>query len=115
MDSGESHEKPEKSSYLGAAVGAIAPSWGSSRSSTPKPPARPGEGSGLKNQHGGFQSVHHWGLSSKRYPSDCPPLNARWFFAVDVGPILRNSLPISKYRVGNRLEHKVSSLLDLAF
>jgi hypothetical protein len=80
--------KPERAerSYLSAAVESITP-WGSSRPSTPKPATTtvPGEGSGLKNQHGGYQSTHQWhGLSSKRYPSDCPPLNARWFYAVDV-------------------------------
>ena len=24
-------------------------------------------------------------LSQKEYPSDCPPLNVRWYYAVDVG------------------------------
>ncbi|KAF8865107.1 DDHD-domain-containing protein [Acephala macrosclerotiorum] len=78
------NEKPEKS-YLTAAVESISP-WGGSRSSTPKPQtaSAPGEGSGLKNQHGGDHSTQRWhGLSSKRYPPDCPPLNARWFYAVD--------------------------------
>ena len=80
----EKQEKQERS-YLSAAVESM--TWASSRSSTPKPtPATlPGEGSGLKNQHGGYQNTPQWhGLSSKRYPSDCPPLNARWFHAVDV-------------------------------
>jgi hypothetical protein len=78
-------EKPEKS-YLTAAVESISP-WGGSRSSTPKPlvAGAPGEASGLKNQHGGDHITQSWhGLSSKRYPPDCPPLNARWFYAVDV-------------------------------
>lgn len=90
MDStpeGGKADKPEvQRSYLSAAVESISP-WGGSRSSTPKPQpsAAPGEGSGLKNQHGGDHSTHHWhGLSVKSYPSDCPPLNARWFYAVDV-------------------------------
>lgn len=81
-------EKPEKS-YLSAAVESITP-WGSSRSSTPKPIA-PGEVSGLKNQHGGDHTTQHWhGLSLKRYPPDCPPLEARWFYAVDAGLPRRN-------------------------
>jgi hypothetical protein len=81
-------EKQEKS-YLSVTVESLTP-WGISRSSTPKPASisAPGEGSGLKNQHGGDHSTHHWhGLSLKRYPSDCPMLNARWFYAVDVRPI----------------------------
>lgn len=80
----EKQDKQERS-YLSAAVESI--TWGNSRSSTPKPASTslPGEGSGLKNQHGGYQTTHQWhGLSSKRYPSDCPPLNARWFYAVDI-------------------------------
>lgn len=80
-------DKPEKQerSWAGAAVEAITP-WGGSRSSTPRPapPAGTVGGSGLKNQHGGYHSTHQWGLSSKRYPSDCPALEARWFYAVDV-------------------------------
>lgn len=79
-------DKVEKS-YLATAADYI-PSWGGSRSATPKPVATttaPGESSGLKNQHGGDHQTQHWhGLSRKRYPADCPPLNARWFYAVDV-------------------------------
>jgi hypothetical protein len=76
-------EKPEKS-YLTAAVESTF--WGGSRSSTPKPAsATPRESSGLKNQHGEDHTRPSWrGLSSKRYPPDCPPVNARWFYAVDV-------------------------------
>jgi hypothetical protein len=88
-DTEQKGEKQEKS-YLSAAVGNISP-WSSSRSTTPRPKdksdkdAVPGEGSGLKNQHGGDHSSSYWrGLSKKRYPSDCPELNARWFHAVDV-------------------------------
>ena len=79
-------EKQQEKSYLSAAVESISP-WNNLRSSTLKPAsaAVPGEGSGLKNQHGGDHTTQHWhGLSLKRYPSDCPPLNARWFYAVDV-------------------------------
>ncbi|RDW91163.1 hypothetical protein BP5796_02328 [Coleophoma crateriformis] len=82
-------EKPEKSerSYLSAAVESISP-WASSRSSTPKPASAglPGEASGLKNQQGGDHTFNHWHnfIHRKSYPPDCPPLNARWFYAVDV-------------------------------
>jgi hypothetical protein len=65
-------EKPEKS-YLSAAVESISP-WGGSRSSTPKPSSTgsPGEGSGLKNQHGGDATTQHWhGIRSTDYPDDC--------------------------------------------
>ncbi|KAH8786167.1 DDHD domain-containing protein [Hyaloscypha finlandica] len=77
-------EKPEKS-YLSAAVESISP-WGGSRSSTPKPPSAAREASGLKPQQGGDHTTQSWkhGLSSKRYPPDCPPLAARWFYAVDI-------------------------------
>jgi hypothetical protein len=80
--------KPLEKSYLSAAVESISP-WGGSRSTTPKAttPTFPGEGSGLKN-HGGDHSTSHWpGWSAKNYPSDCPPLNTRWFHAVDVCPL----------------------------
>ena len=83
----ERDKKQQEKSYLSAAVESISP-WGTSRSSTPKPKdkdALPGEGSGLKNQHGGGHSTSYWrGLSRRRYPSDCPELNARWFYAIDV-------------------------------
>jgi hypothetical protein len=77
-------EKPEKS-YLSAAVESISP-WGGTRSSTPKPPSAAREASGLRSQQGGDHTTQSWkhGLSSKRYPPDCPPLAARWFYAVDV-------------------------------
>jgi hypothetical protein len=82
--------KAEKS-YLTAAVESI--TWSSSRSSTPKPTstsaAGPAEASGLKNQHGGDHTTHHWGLSRKDYPPDCPPLRPRWFYAVDVCSSIR--------------------------
>ena len=86
----EPQEKAPEKSYLSGAIESISP-WGTSRSTTPKPPptarAGPGEGSGLKNvnQHGGYQNSHQlYGLSSRKYPNDCPPLVARWFYAVDV-------------------------------
>ena len=95
-------KKGQEKSYLSAAVESITP-WGTrsasgsgSRSSTPRPKDAskdwvPGEGSGLTNQHGGRGADHSsaWrGLSRRRYPSDCPELNARWFYAVDVSILL---------------------------
>ena len=60
-----------------------------SRSTTPKngekassdkaPPA------GLNQQHGSDHRVNHRHRPSIRdYPDDCPPLNVKWFYAVDV-------------------------------
>lgn len=78
-------EKPEKS-YLSAAVDSISPWGSSSRSSTPKPASATATGgSGLKSDTGDHTTQHRWhGLSRKRYPPDCPPINARWYYAVDV-------------------------------
>ena len=91
----EQEKKAQDKSYLSAAVESISP-WSNSRSSTPKPKDKEkarGEGSGLKNQHAGDQNTTYWrGLSKSHYPSDCPDLNARWFYAVDVrllSPLLR--------------------------
>jgi hypothetical protein len=87
MDSmSESKSEKVEKSYFSVAVESVTP-WGNLRSSTPKPTttAFPGEASGLKNQHGGYQSAYQsLGINSTKYPSDCPPLNARWFYAVDV-------------------------------
>ena len=97
------NKSEEKKGYLSAAVGSIYP-WGASgsstsRTSTPKPKDAsrdhlPGEGSGLKNQHGGLNAEHSWrGLSRRSYPNDCPDLNARWFYAVDVSTCQPSSSP----------------------
>jgi len=110
VSAGEGKPKDEKieKSYLSAAVESMS-SWGGgpSRSSTPKPTSAPGEGSGLKNQHGGDRKHGH-GLSTKRYPTDCPPLNARWFYAVDVGgtkstPLVRRLNLCNRYLNVNRI------------
>ena len=61
-----------------------------SRSTTPKPgqPRTDGKttGAGLEKQRqGGDHSISHRNhLSLRDYPEDCPPLNIRWFYAVDV-------------------------------
>jgi hypothetical protein len=78
-----SQAKPEKS-YLSAAVESISP-WSTSRSSTPKPSSASTTGPELASQQGTDHSLNrHHGISARRYPKDCPPLNVRWFYAVDV-------------------------------
>jgi hypothetical protein len=82
-----SQAKPEKS-YLAAAVESISP-WSTSRSSTPKPGSASAGGPELATQQGLDHSLNYRnGISSKRYPQDCPLLNSRWFYAVDVGLVL---------------------------
>ncbi|KAI9787574.1 MAG: hypothetical protein M1839_000105 [Geoglossum umbratile] len=88
---------PEKKSYL---LPTFASPWQSapnSRSSTPKPsqPSSETVGTGqLGMQQGGDHTIshRHW-LSLKKYPPDCPPLNARWFYAVDVPKRKPNQTP----------------------
>ena len=79
-----SSDRSERS-YLSAAVESITP-WAGSRSVTPKTRSvtDPPEISGLQNQHGGYHGARRRYMSFKHYPSDCPPLNVRWFYAVDV-------------------------------
>lgn len=61
--------------------------WGS-RSSTPKPLQQDGrkhDEATFEPQRGGDHSVsrrHH--LSLRQHPRDCPPLNVKWFHAVDI-------------------------------
>lgn len=71
-----------KSSFLGA----ISP-WTSPRSTTPQPGAAdPGTGrdAALQRTQGEDHTIsHRQRLSLLRYPEDCPPLQPRWFYAVD--------------------------------
>jgi hypothetical protein len=78
-------KKPEKS-YFASAVESINP-WNTSRSSTPAPkekgmppPPKPAP-SKKADDH---TSTTLYGQSFRRYPPDCPPLNVKWFHAVDV-------------------------------
>ena len=79
-------KKPEKS-YLASAVESINPWTGRSttpapkdNSSLPQPKPTP-----LSAQKADDHSTNHlYGLSFKKYPSDCPPMNVLWFHAVDV-------------------------------
>lgn len=89
--------KAEKS-YLASAVDSvqsISP-WGAPRSSTPKPRTESGtvDRSGLKNQQGEDHSTHRFGgISSRRYPDDCPKAPVRWFYATDIPKRKPNLLP----------------------
>ncbi|KAL1967760.1 hypothetical protein VTN77DRAFT_2449 [Rasamsonia byssochlamydoides] len=70
-----------KSSFLGA----ISP-WTSPRGTTPQPGAAdPGNGrDALQPTQGEDHTIsHRQRLSQLRYPEDCPPLQPRWFYAVD--------------------------------
>ncbi|KAF1963737.1 DDHD-domain-containing protein [Byssothecium circinans] len=99
-----------KPGFLSVGINALSP-WGS-RSATPKPPSTPrsaednkdkekekeketekekekermaASASGAGPQRGGDHKVNRrHRLSLKRYPQDCPPLEVRWFHAVDL-------------------------------
>lgn len=60
-----------------------------SRSNTPKPgqakDSASGPQTGLSNQYGADRAIsrrHRWRL--RDYPDDCPKVNIKWFYAVDV-------------------------------
>ncbi|OBT88046.1 hypothetical protein VE02_03659 [Pseudogymnoascus sp. 03VT05] len=78
-------KKAEKS-YLSSAVESISP-WTSARPATPKPAKESGvaaEALAQAPQRGGDHSVgRSHGISTRRYPEDCPPLKTKWFYAVD--------------------------------
>ncbi|KAA8893513.1 DDHD domain-containing protein [Sphaerosporella brunnea] len=63
------------------------PAGASSRPTTPLPPHGPTNDHSLSFRHR---------LSQREYPPDCPPLNVRWFYAVDVPkrkPFQRHDAP----------------------
>jgi hypothetical protein len=101
--------KPEKS-YLSAAVESISP-W-TSRSSTPTPASQGTTEGGAKAQQGLDHSVTlHHGIPFRRYPKDCPPLETRWFYAVDVSLVLwsertTGANSVYRRRSGNRSSSK---------
>ena len=77
----------DNKSYLSAGINAISP-WGS-RTSSPKPqaaaPEAPIEDANFRNLRGGDHTVsHRHRISPKNYPRDCPSMNVKWFYAVDV-------------------------------
>ncbi|KZF20128.1 DDHD-domain-containing protein [Xylona heveae TC161] len=75
---------PENKSYLAAGLNAISP-WGS-RSTTPKSTPAPGPKEPVLGQQQGGDHVvsHSHRLSLRKYPKDCPRLDVRWYYAVDV-------------------------------
>ncbi len=82
---GKMAAQSDKLSFLGS----ISP-WGPSRSTTPKigttSDVAEKSPDGLGRQQGGDHTVsHRHQLSRRLYPRDCPKLNVRWFYAVDVG------------------------------
>lgn len=54
-----------------------------SRSTTPRPPNPPPPPPQAPTNDHTLSSFRHR-LSQREYPPDCPPLNVRWFYAVDV-------------------------------
>ncbi len=82
MPPGTAEKKAEKS-YLASAVDSINP-WGGSRTTTPTPKdPQPAVVPPSTNDHA---TNPFYGQSLGRYPPDCPPLNVKWFHAVDVSP-----------------------------
>ncbi|KAI0407667.1 DDHD domain-containing protein [Xylaria palmicola] len=87
---GKRAERKLEKSYLASAVESINP-WTTSRSTTPTPMSKD---STLLPQAKGGQSPAQkaddhstntlYGISLKKYPADCPPMNVMWFHAVDV-------------------------------
>jgi hypothetical protein len=81
----EDTKASETKSYLPVSLGSFSP-WGS-RSTTPKPAQTEGTGrdGGLGRQKGGDHTIsHRHRLSLRQYPRDCPPLNVKWYYAVDI-------------------------------
>ncbi|KAJ5170659.1 uncharacterized protein N7500_003442 [Penicillium coprophilum] len=69
----------EQKSFLGTFT-----PWSTPRSSTPAPPGDHQQPDVLQRSQGEDHTVTHMHrLSMRRYPSDCPPLKVRWFYAVD--------------------------------
>jgi len=87
MTSTSSAAAPKKveKSYLTSAVESISP-WTTGRPATPKQKEEGGVAADAKAaQRGGDHSVgRSHGISTRRYPEDCPPLKTKWFYAVDV-------------------------------
>lgn len=67
-------------------LGTFSP-WNTPRSSTPQPQAadhNPSSGDVLQRSQGEDHTVtHRHKLGQRHYPSDCPALKPRWFYAVD--------------------------------
>lgn len=70
-------------------LGTFSP-WNTPRSSTPQPADQnqnqnPGSGADVlqRSQGEDHTLTHRHKLGQRHYPSDCPPLKTRWFYAVD--------------------------------
>lgn len=75
--------KKQEKSYLSSAVESLSP-WSTPRNTTPKPKEDPAAALLQTTPQVTDHSVsHHRGISLRKYPSDCPPLKTRWFYAVD--------------------------------
>lgn len=64
-------------------LGTFSP-WNTPRSSTPQPTEHAAGSDVLQRSQGEDHTVtHRHKLGQRHYPSDCPPLKVRWFYAVD--------------------------------
>jgi hypothetical protein len=63
-------------------LGTFSP-WSTPRSSTPQPDRSRGPDILHRSQGEDHTVTHRHRLSQRHYPSDCPPLKVRWFYAVD--------------------------------
>lgn len=78
-------KKLNERSTWASAVDSINP-WAGSRSSTPVPREPVPTPTSKPANSGGDHSINPlYGLSARKYPTDCPPLKVQWFHAVDVG------------------------------
>lgn len=86
MASGSGADKKAEKSTWASAVDSINP-WSVSRGSTPTPrePPPPPPPKPAPAPQGGDHSINPiYGISARKYPSDCPPPKVQWFHAVDV-------------------------------
>lgn len=94
MAPGSAEKKVEKS-YLASAVDSINP-WAGSRSATPPPKdPQPAVATSTSTDH---VTNPFYGQSLGRYPPDCPPLEVRWFHAVDVSTFSLQVLAFAQKR-----------------
>lgn len=100
-------DKKQEKSYFATAVDSINP-WNTSRSGTPvpkekemPPPPKPKASNSKKADDHSLTTLY--GQSFRKYPLDCPPLNVKWFHAVDVSAIPESPLPKSALSVSRLL------------
>ncbi|KAK4152135.1 DDHD domain-containing protein [Chaetomidium leptoderma] len=80
MPPGSAEKKAEKS-YLSSAVDSINP-WAGNRSATPTP--KEPQPTVVPSNTSDHVTNPFYGKSLGRYPPGCPPLNVKWFHAVDI-------------------------------